>query len=36
MRMGYSFYHTNKRREAPWSRQMQQNVYTIRVNAEVA
>lgn len=36
MRMGYSFYHTNKRREVPWSRQTQRNVYTIRINAEIA
>ena len=36
MRMGYSFYHTNKRAEVPWQRQTQRNVYTIRVNAEIA
>ncbi len=36
MRMGYSFYHTNKRREFPWTRSPQRNVYTIRVNAEIA
>lgn len=36
MRMGYSFYHTNKQRENPLSRTIQRNVYTVRVNAEVA
>lgn len=36
MRMGYSFYHTNKRAEHPWRREMQSNVYTVRVNAEIA
>lgn len=36
MRMGYNFYHTNKRREVPWLRDRQRNVYTIRVNAEIA
>lgn len=36
MRMGYSFYHTNKRRDLPWTRSPQRNVYTLRVNAEIA
>lgn len=36
MRMGYSFYHTNKRQEMPWSRSRQSNIFTLRVNAEVA
>ena len=36
MRLGYSFYHTNKRQETPWSRGFQENVYTIRANAETA
>lgn len=36
MRMGYSFYHSNKRHETPWSRSFQKNIYTVRVNAEVA
>lgn len=36
MRMGYSFYHTNKRPETPWSRTLQQDIYTVRVNAEIA
>lgn len=36
MMMGYSFYHTNKRASTPWNRTFQQNIYTVRVNAEVA
>lgn len=36
MRLGYSFYHTNKRNDLPWQRQTQRNIYTIRLNAEVA
>jgi len=36
MRLGYSFYHTNKRPETPWSRSLQRDIYTIRVNAEIA
>ena len=36
MLMGYSFYHTNKRQAAPWHRALQRNIYTVRVNAEVA
>lgn len=36
MRMGYSFYHTNKRREHLWTRGLQKNVYTVRVNTEIA
>lgn len=36
MRMGYSFYHTNKRREMPWTKTPQTDIYTIRVNAEIA
>lgn len=35
-RMGYQFYHTNKRREHLWTRGMQRDVYTIRVNGEIA
>ncbi|MDE6717374.1 MAG: BamA/TamA family outer membrane protein [Muribaculaceae bacterium] len=35
MRLGYNFYHTNKRQERAW-RQPQRNIFTIRVNAEVA
>lgn len=36
MRLGYSFYHSNKRRELPWQRQPQRDIYTIRANAEIA
>ena len=36
MRLGYSFYHTNKQTELPWQRGFQQNIYTIRVHAEIA
>lgn len=36
MRLGYSFYHTNKRPETPWQRQIQRDIYNIRVNAEIA
>lgn len=36
MRLGYSFYHTNKRTPSPWQRGFQKNIYTVRVNAEIA
>ena len=36
MRMGYSFYHTNKREDVPWRRGIQKNIYTVRANAEIA
>lgn len=36
MRIGYSFYHSNKRPETPWYRSSQRNIFTIRVNAEAA
>lgn len=36
MRMGYSFYHTNKRPDRPWDRSPQRDIYTVRVNTEVA
>lgn len=36
MRLGYNFYHTTKRQERPWSRGGQRNIFTIRLNAEVA
>lgn len=36
MRMGYSFYYTNKQPENVWRRFRQSNVSTIRVNAEIA
>lgn len=36
MRLGYSFYHTNKRTPAPWQHTPLRNIYTIRGNAEFA
>lgn len=36
MRLGYSFYHTNKRPVTPWQRTFHKNIYTVRVNAEIA
>lgn len=36
MRMGYSFYHTNKRSGNFWNQLRQRNIYTIRINAEFA
>lgn len=36
MRLGFSFYHTNKKGEAPWRTSLQRNIYTIRSNVECA
>lgn len=36
MRMGFSFYHSNKREEKPWDLTFQRNIYTIRANFETA
>lgn len=36
MRLGYVFYHTNKRPDLPWTRGFQQNIFTVRANAEIA
>lgn len=36
MRLGYSYYHTNKRAETPWQRGFQKDIYNLRVNAEIA
>lgn len=36
MRIGYGFYHTNKRAERPGIRMHQDNIYTIRTNTEFA
>lgn len=36
MRMGFTFYHTNKREERPWDLALQKNIYTIRANFETA
>ena len=36
MRMGFTFYHSNKRDENPWVRNIQRNIYNIRANIEFA
>ena len=36
MRMGFSFYHSNKREQRPWDPDFQRNIYTIRANLETA
>ncbi|MDE6329527.1 MAG: BamA/TamA family outer membrane protein [Muribaculaceae bacterium] len=36
MRMGYRFYHTNKRTPRPWETLRQTDIYTVRVNSEIA
>lgn len=36
MRMGFTFYHSNKREQRPWDLTFQQNIYTIRANLETA
>ncbi len=36
MRMGYSFYYTDKRTPRPWDRGLQRNINTFRANAEIA
>ena len=36
MRMGFTFYHSNKREERPWDLTFQRNIYTIRANFETA
>ncbi|MDE5869568.1 MAG: outer membrane protein assembly factor, partial [Muribaculaceae bacterium] len=36
MRLGYNFYHTNKRQDRPWRRMGQRDIFTMRLNAEVA
>lgn len=36
MRMGFTFYRTNKRPEQPWGGETQRNIYTLRTNAEIA
>lgn len=36
MRMGYSFYHTNKRAPRPGFNDSQKDIYSVRVNAELA
>ncbi|MCM1489707.1 MAG: sorting and assembly machinery component 50 [Muribaculum sp.] len=36
MRMGWRWYHSNKRDIAPWMKTFQRNFYTVRVNVETA
>lgn len=36
MRMGFTFYHTNKRDIHPWDISLQKNIYTVRANFEAA
>lgn len=36
MRMGFTFYHSNKREERPWDLTFQRNIYTVRANFETA
>lgn len=36
MRMGWRWYHSNKREPAPWTRSMQRDIYNVRINAEIA
>lgn len=36
MRLGYTFYRTNKRRETLWNRTPQSNIFTLRVAGETA
>ncbi len=36
MRCGYSFYHSNKQRDVPWSKSTQRDIWNLRVNAEIA
>lgn len=36
MRLGYSYYHTNKRDQTPFNREFQSDIYTVRANVETA
>lgn len=36
MRLGYSFYWTNKRQQLPWERTVQRDISTVRANIETA
>lgn len=36
MRMGWRWYHSNKRDAAPWQKTLQRDLYTVRFNAEIA
>ena len=35
MRLGFSFYHSNKWNEVPWRLAIQRNIYTIRANVGI-
>lgn len=36
MRMGWNWYHSNKKDPTPWQKTLQRNIYTVRFNAEIA
>ncbi len=36
MRMGWRWYHSNKKEATPWQKSMQRDIYNVRVNAEIA
>ena len=36
MRMGWRWYHSNKREATPWQKNLQRDIYNVRVNAEIA
>ncbi|MDE5850703.1 MAG: BamA/TamA family outer membrane protein [Muribaculaceae bacterium] len=36
MRMGWRWYHSNKREATPWQKSMQRDIYNVRVNFEIA
>ena len=36
MRMGWRWYHSNKKEAAPWQKGIQRDIYNVRVNAEIA
>lgn len=36
MNLGYTFYYTNKRTSVPWTRNLQQNISTVRAHIETA
>ena len=36
MRMGFTFYHSNKKEQRPWDRSWQQDIYNVRTNVEIA
>ncbi len=36
MRMGWRWYHSNKKEATPWQKTLQRDIYNVRVNAEIA